>query len=309
MRREGYNEVKQRGRFDFPVEFYHVDYRHPRFNMPHHWHIEYEIIRIQKGVFHINLNETGIHAKTGDIIFIRDGIVHGGHPESDACVYDCVVFNMHQLLKNMNSEDVSSLLTHDIHINNVFTADHPEVQQAVKVLLQTLRRQKKGHEFIVTGMLYAFLGIVLEKGLYHHANTEMLDSNRRSIQQLKEAFLLIDKAYATPLTLKDLADAVGLSPNYFCKFFLKMTHRSPIDYLNYYRIETACIRLSTTDASITDIAYSCGFNDLSYFIKTFKKYKATSPRKFRMETNMKVSHVNAHPPSAEPPAERRPADK
>ena len=66
-----------------------------------------------------------------------------------------------------------------------------------------------------------------------------------------------------------------------------MTRRSPIDYLNYYRIETACLRLSSTEESITDIAYGCGFNDLSYFIKIFKKYKGVSPRKYRTETKVK----------------------
>jgi len=286
MRREGYNEIKERGRFDFPVEFYHVDYRHPRFNMPHHWHIEYEIIRVRRGVFHINLNETSIAAKAGDIIFIRDGVVHGGRPENNSCVYECVVFNMQRLLEPIRNDDVTAILEHEIHINKFFSEDHPEVRQAVRLLFRTLRGQKKGHEFIVTGMLYTFLGVVLEQGLYHPPNTEMLDGNRRNIRQLKEAFLLIDRAYASPLTLKDLADAVGLSPNYFCKFFFKMTRRSPIDYLNYYRIETACLRLSSTEESITDIAYGCGFNDLSYFIKIFKKYKGVSPRKYRTETKV-----------------------
>ena len=54
-----------------------------------------------------------------------------------------------------------------------------------------------------------------------------------------------------------------------------MTHQTPMDYLNRQRIERACYEISTTDDSITDIAYRNGFNDLSYFIRTFKKYKGT----------------------------------
>ena len=59
-----------------------------------------------------------------------------------------------------------------------------------------------------------------------------------------------------------------------------MTYRTPIDYLNYYRIERACYQLLTTNHSITEIAYSSGFNDLSYFIKTFKKYKGVTPKNY-----------------------------
>ena len=101
------------------------------------------------------------------------------------------------------------------------------------------------------------------------------------MQKLKKAFQLIDEKYATPLTLAELSTAAGLSPNYFCKFFQKMTHYTPIEYLNQYRIDQACLKLAYTDKSITDIAYACGFNNLSYFIKTFRKQKGISPGKFR----------------------------
>ena len=60
-----------------------------------------------------------------------------------------------------------------------------------------------------------------------------------------------------------------------------MTHQTPMDYLNRQRIAKACIQLDTTDDSITDVAYSNGFNDLSYFIRTFKKYKGTTPGKYK----------------------------
>jgi AraC-like DNA-binding protein len=48
-----------------------------------------------------------------------------------------------------------------------------------------------------------------------------------------------------------------------------------------YRIERAARKLDGSDASITQIAFDCGFNDLSYFIKTFKEIKGVSPSKYR----------------------------
>ena len=74
-----------------------------------------------------------------------------------------------------------------------------------------------------------------------------------------------------------MADSVQMSPKYFCRFFQEMTHRSPVDYLNYYRIERACYQLLTTNDTITEVAYNAGFNDL---IKTFKKYKGTTPKQY-----------------------------
>ena len=71
-----------------------------------------------------------------------------------------------------------------------------------------------------------------------------------------------------------------MNPKYFCRYFRSMTERTPIDYLNYYRIECACEMLSTKDISIKEVALSCGFNDESYFIKTFHKYKGITPKQF-----------------------------
>jgi AraC-like DNA-binding protein len=56
---------------------------------------------------------------------------------------------------------------------------------------------------------------------------------------------------------------------------------TPFEYLNNYRVEMASRALITTDKPITEIAFSCGFNDLSYFIKTFKKCKGITPKSFR----------------------------
>ena len=53
-----------------------------------------------------------------------------------------------------------------------------------------------------------------------------------------------------------------------------------MEYLKLYRIERAARKLINTDMSVTEVALSCGFNDFSYFIKTFHKYKGVTPKQF-----------------------------
>jgi AraC-like DNA-binding protein len=282
MKHIGYNESRQRGRFDFPIEFHSVTCRHPHYTMPYHWHIEYELIRILQGEFSLSLNEENITAKTGDIVFIRDGIVHGGTPKDEHCIYECIVLNMDALLKNISicKNEVEAILEHSILIYNYFTEKNTAIHTVIWQLFDALKRQGPGYEFIFQGNLYHFLGLVLKEKLYSSANDYVIKGIRKHIHKLKQALKLIDTSYTAPLTLDQLAEAAGLSPKYFCKFFQKMTHRTPIDYLNYYRIEAACSKLTASTMSITDIAYDCGFNDLSYFIKTFKKYKGTTPNRY-----------------------------
>jgi AraC-type DNA-binding domain-containing proteins len=282
MKHEGYNETRQRGRFDFPIEFHSVTARHPRYNMPYHWHLEYELIRILHGKFSFSLNETYIEADAGDIIFIRDGIVHGGAPQDSSCIYECIVFNMQSFLKNNNicKKETQNILEHNLLIDYRFTEKTPAIHKTIWQLFDSMKQAAPGYELIVQGSLYHFLGLIIQEKRYTAANDYAFKGNHKHIHQLKQAFKLIDSSYASSISLDQLANAAGLSPKYFCKFFQKMTHRTPIDYLNYYRIEIACGKLSSSDLSITEIAYDCGFNDLSYFIKTFKKYKGTTPNKY-----------------------------
>ncbi len=288
MKHEGYNEFFQRGRFDFPIEFYHVEANHPRFHMPYHWHMEYEIIWVKQGALHLILNETDIHAKAGDVVFVRDGVIHGGMPCSQDTIYDCVVFDMGKLLSDSHTfkEQIETILSHDILVNKYLPVATPHIPIIVKTMFNALKNESPGYELIVTGMLYAFFGFVLEYQLYHFPqDAHTVEHNRKRRNQLKKTFALIDSSYDQPLTLADLANAAGLSPNYFCRFFKKITQQNPIDYLNRYRIEAACIKLTETNDSITDIALACGFNDVSYFIKMFRRYKGISPLKYKKNTS------------------------
>ena len=99
--------------------------------------------------------------------------------------------------------------------------------------------------------------------------------------KLKKVFEIIEKRYAYPLPLATLAAAVGLTPKYLCRFFREATHRTPTDYVAYYRVEMACYALAATDHSVTEIALDSGFADLNYFIRCFRKYKGVTPGAYR----------------------------
>lgn len=277
-----YNENEQRGTIDFPFEFYHVDQHYPRYVMNYHWHIEYEFIRILSGGFQANLDGQEVIADQGDILFIGSGTLHSGIPHN--CVYECLVFDMNTFLKHNPSckKLIQSIVDHSLLVYRHFKADNRPIHDIVWNIFEAMSRKPEGYELTVFGEIYHFLGVVYAGHYYYH-DTEAPQTRRefKRVKQLKSVLELIEKNYASPLTLEDMADAVHMSPKYFCRFFAEMTHQRPMDYLNRHRIEHACYALSSTDDSVTEIAYACGFNDLSYFIKTFKKYKGVTPGKYQ----------------------------
>lgn len=279
MKYMSYREEKKHGTFDFPIEFYHVSPSHPRYEMSYHWHIEHEIIRILDGTFLMTIGENEFTAEKGDIMYVRGGVLHGGIPKD--CLYECVVFNLDALMtSSLAGERLMKKISSDsIEIQCHFSSDNDRLFQITDRMFEQMKLHSEGHELTVIGSLYEFFGYILEGGYFREEHGLARKDSRR-MDHLKRALEMIESSYQDCLTLDDLAHSAGMNPKYFCRYFKEMTHRTPVDYLNYYRIEQACFLLATSNLSIAETGMQCGFNDVSYFIKTFKKYKGVTPKKY-----------------------------
>jgi AraC-like DNA-binding protein len=83
------------------------------------------------------------------------------------------------------------------------------------------------------------------------------------------------------LSLKQLSDIAGLSPNYFHKVFTEVMKTTPNDYITTVRLNKAKELLLGTNLQIYNIADQCGFNNVSYFSFLFKKTFLITPIDFR----------------------------
>lgn len=83
-------------------------------------------------------------------------------------------------------------------------------------------------------------------------------------------------------TLRELADAAGLSPYHFLRSFSAITGTTPHQYILRARLRRAAVRLRVDDARILDIALGCGFDDLSNFNRAFRAEFGESPRRYRL---------------------------
>lgn len=270
-----YNEIIQRGTADFPVDFHHIDEHHTRYEMSAHWHTELEIIRILEGELKIRLNDRVCIARSGDILFINAETVHGAFPQG--CVYECIVFDPDILCRD--NDTLRASVEQVLNGGSLFKENIPEnaaFHAAANSAFDILREHSAGYRFALLGALYTLFGIILNEQA-----PAVPEGHSRSMYKLKRVLTFLRENYDKPITLNDMAEAAGMSPKYFCYFFKEMTERTPVEYLNGYRIEKACRKLLNTDESVTEIAYSCGFNDLSYFIKTFKAHKNVTPAQFR----------------------------
>lgn len=274
------NESVQRGTDGFPLELYRIDVQDPRFQMAYHWHMEIEIIRIMCGTFQMTWNEREYPLAAGDMVFLNSGALHGGLPSPD-CVYECLVFDRSLLPKKdtIGYAELQQLLDGELTVRPVSSHSIPPLWNRLDELFSYAARSSPGSRLIAQGLLMECFGHLLDSGVCCSIPGVGGRINRK-IEQIKRVLTRIERDYAEPLTLNDLAAEAGMSPKYFCHFFQQLTRRTPIDYLNDYRVEQACCMLLSGEHSVTEIAFRCGFNDLSYFIRIFRKYKGVSPGKY-----------------------------
>lgn len=257
-----YHEHTSRGTYDFPIELYSVTKTHPCYIMQIHWHKEFEIIRVKCGTLILSLNGKEFKMSEGESIFIPSGVIHSALPYN--CEYECVVFSPSMIYGNNICRTIIKS-----EINEIYTFKQ---NCDIDFLFDELKNKKVGYELEIYGRLYLIMCNIFRSNNGHkiHQNKEL--------ETIKPAMQIIEDKYDSKISLDDLAKKCGLSPNYFSKYFKDTVGVSPFEYLLKYRIEAACEMLLYSNLSITQICYDCGFNDLSYFIRIFKKHKGISPK-------------------------------
>ena len=117
---------------------------------------------------------------------------------------------------------------------------------------------------------------MLKSGCLTKKNSALTNKSLKTVTLLLD---WIDNNLSEPISLSRLSEITGLSEKYICRIFKLYTSRTVSDYVNERRIEKACIEMEKK--SITEAAFSSGFNELSYLCKLFRRYKGTTPSEYR----------------------------
>jgi len=133
-------------------------------------------------------------------------------------------------------------------------------------------------QFSNCGVLIRFLNTVCHGIRQSQAAAGSVISN--SI--IQDVLTYINSNYTQPLKMDQLAKQFGVSVSYLSHEFAKFTNRSVYDYILYRRVMLAR-QMMQTDQSLNAIAYQCGFNDYSNFLRMFNKLVGTSPSQFRKQ--------------------------
>lgn len=125
----------------------------------------------------------------------------------------------------------------------------------------------------------AFLKIIYILCKKNDENKKVFSTRKEKIvEKIKD---YIHENYFQPITISQIACELNYERTYISKIFKEITEVSVIDYLINYRIQKSVILLRSTDKSMTEIAFDCGFSDSNSYYVRFKSKVGCSPFQYR----------------------------
>lgn len=206
-----------------------------------------------------------VEVSTGDLLYLprgttREAVTHPAEP------MHCLACNF-QLL-SFDGATVSLDLPRVVPLGPANS--HPDLAELYRRLDQAWLERDAGPSLEVQGLLSLVLHRVL--ALSRSTGTEALGTGRLALVRRYVAEHLTQ-----PLTVGELARLFGLHPGYLGSWFRSQTGQTVHGYINRLRIRRAEDLLSTGGFSVTEVAEKCGFSDVFYFSKVFRRLTGRSP--------------------------------
>lgn len=249
-----------------------------------HWHNEMEIIYVKKGKGTISLDMDMMYVEAGDIIVVIPGQLHGiSQLENYSMEYENIIFSSDMLISkysdSLESEVFIPLLSGMLSFNHLITLEddiHGPLANCLDRADNICKTFPKGYKLALKGYLFEFFYII-----YNSSCENMEIKNNKNLDKLKDILGFIEKNYQHPISIEDISSFCNFSPSHFMKFFKKSMGTSFIDYLNDYRLSASARMLLSSDDNIIDIAAACGYDNLSYYNRIFKRKYHVTPSKYR----------------------------
>ncbi|MWC30339.1 AraC family transcriptional regulator [Paenibacillus sp. MMS18-CY102] len=275
-----------------PLATYWIDKEAGEPVLDAHWHKEAEFFCVIEGEVQFQVDTEYFAVQAGEAVFINGGDLHAGHAvEGASCKFCAIVFDIGWLSSASYDAIQSSFIAPLQERRRTFPRHiRPDSEWGRTVLghLADMRHdyeaQTPGYEAAMKGRMLLIFHAIAAAGQWRN-RTITSASELAKIDRLKTVIVHIQQNFDRRLRIQELADLVPMSEGQFIRFFKSMTRKTPIEYINTYRIRRAAELLRNTDRKISDIALEAGFDHVSYFIKVFRKQQKTTPSEYRKESS------------------------
>lgn len=234
-----------------------------------HWHEHMELLFIIRGNISVRCEGKIFEAKAGECLIIDGNELHqgaGGEAE-----YLCI--NIPRSMMGAQNVKYKRVVS-DSNIN----------QLALNIIHEHTHGDEESH-IAIMGYINLLIAILNRKHIYKKYDTEGYNIYSKKTIMLNKVIAFLEDNYSEQISLNEVSQLANVNKSYLCKEFRQYTGKTINEYINYLRCMKAKEFLISTDISITEISYICGFNDPNYFARKFKQIMGVCPSEIRKTLN------------------------
>lgn len=277
-------EIRTHGTKLFPFAIYRTYSAKKGTLVKPHWHDEVEILYFSGGNFQLEINMEKFQISSESLYFINPEELHSITMESAGCYEDAVVFSP-EIISFDSYDTVQIQLIQPIQkgcmaFPRCIFPDHPaftQIRNTFHNIIDSAFADNLTNQLYIKSYLLHIFATLSNYKLF--TSTEK-NSDKR-VEDIKTVLAYIKDNYKEKIYVSDLAEQVNLNEQYFCRFFKKVMNRSPIEYVNEYRVKQSLRLLEDTNLSVMNVCLECGYNNLGNFLREFKKHTGTTPLQYR----------------------------
>ena len=253
-----------------------------------HFHPQLELVYIEgaNGTRHVGDHVSSYQAS--DLVLIGSNIPHLNFDYGIKTPYQKIVVHMTpKILANGWGHLPEFSLVEQLIADSVYgLAFSKPMHTKVANSLKSLATLEPFPQMLATLEILQILAHDPQIQRLHHkpvVNPNSVKEQRR----IKQVYAFIEERYQQKIDLQEVADLCCLSKEAFCRYFKKITRLTFTSFVNHYRIDHAK-KLLMQGHSVTDAAFSTGFESLAYFNRTFKRITGMNPLAFKQNYQRRV---------------------
>ena len=248
-----------------------------------------EIVEITAGTVMVQIGTELVAAGEGDFLYVPPAMTFRVDAATDSAAVRGMIFDTSIIEENLENFDSEVFYMFYVQAKNrvtVFGTDHP-VNPTLKRFMRESYEEYTDKDICyklpIRANIYHMMTALLR--YYCGSKNELDRMIYHNVLRLRPVISYIDKHYKEKIYIEELSAMINVSPDYFTKMFKESIGKTPIDYINGMRVNSAMEMLCTTEMSMTEIADAIGFCNPNYFHKIFKQYMLTSPLAYRKSTH------------------------
>ena len=269
----------------FPVTIVENSFKEKIFNhINYHYHNDFQFSLVTGGSFAFEVAGEKYYINEGEGIFINTNQIHRSESLVDNSKYIYIAFSPY--IMTVDKDDyIYKKFIEPMGFKSAIPAcilnreKSPEIIDLLENIYRLSFIRDDFFELLIVSKLYEILYRQLK--ILETIDKSSLTPDSLTNGRLRKIVKYVEDNYKDKITLRDLADEIGLSRSECSRLFKKNFGEGVFKYIINYRINEAVELIFNTDLNITEIPYKVGFNSQSYFIKVFKEIKGITPLKMR----------------------------